>query len=246
MAAMVANRPSVAIGSVQWWRDRQERIARRRPRADGLTIERIIEAALVIVDRDGIDALTVRRLGDVLETGSASLYRHVASRQELLVLVADHVLGEVTFPSGKLVGRQKVERLSTELRRVLLAHPNLLPALRVAPLLGPNAMRGAERGVGYLLEAGVGLQEVLPACFALIDFVLGTVFFETSTTAQAPRAGHRANPGRGRGRPVGTAAERPPAAAGPLAPTQPTADEIFAFGLTMFLDGLSQRFPPPS
>jgi TetR/AcrR family tetracycline transcriptional repressor len=232
---MTTGHPPVEIGSMQWWADRRERIARRRPRADGLTVERIIEAALALVDREGIEGLTVRRLADELGTGSASLYRHVASRRELLVLVADHVLGDVRFPPGDLAGRQKVERLATELRRVLLGHPNLLPALQVAPLVGPNAMRGAERGIAYLLEAGVDLEAALPACFALIDFVLGTVFFETSTTAQAPHRRRRRADGVG-----------DDAAAGGSRPALPvpTADDIFSFGLTMLLDGLSSRYPP--
>jgi TetR/AcrR family tetracycline transcriptional repressor len=237
---MGTGRTSAEVGSVEWWSERQARTARRRPRADGLTIERIIDAALAVVDRDGIDALTVRRLADELETGSASLYRHVASRSELLVLLADHVLGEVVFPPAELGGRPKVEWLSTELRRVLLAHPNLLLALRVAPLLGPNALRGAEHGMSYLLEMGVPAPDVARVCFALIDFVLGTVFFDTSTTGRAalvvdgaarPVAGRSAGDVPG---PATDQREHPP----------PPANDVFRLGLTMFLDGLSRHYPP--
>lgn len=223
---------------MQWWRDRQERLARRRPRADGLSIERIIESALTLVDRDGIDALTVRRLAEELDTGSASLYRHVASRDELLVLVADHVLGEMRFPPEELTARQKVEGIARELRRVLLVHPHLLPALRVAPMVGPNAMRGAERSIGYLLQTDAGLGNAITACFALIDFVLGTVFFETSTTGRSP---HR---GRGDGPAGDRTADRGDAE--PEVFAFPTAEDIFTFGLTALLDGLWSRRPPSS
>jgi AcrR family transcriptional regulator len=54
-------------------------------------------AALAVADRDGLDdALTMRRLADELGTAHTSLYRHVASRDERLVELVDHVLGEVT------------------------------------------------------------------------------------------------------------------------------------------------------
>ncbi|CAN5380687.1 hypothetical protein BH23ACT3_BH23ACT3_09330 [soil metagenome] len=142
------------VGTLLWWEDRERRMSRRRPRADGLTVERIIAAALAVVDHEGLDTLTMRRLAEELSTASASLYRHVSSRDELLVAVVDHVIGEVVLPAGELDGRQKVEWLAAELRRVLIAHPNLLAALTASPLVEPNARRGSERALDGLLEAG--------------------------------------------------------------------------------------------
>ena len=172
-------------GSALWWVSRQALQARRRPRAAGLTIERITTTALAIVDTEGLEALTVRRLADKLATGSASLYRHVASRDELLVLLVDHVLGGVRLPAEHLTGREKVEGLAAELRRVLTDHAELLPALAASPLLGPNATGGVEAGLAYLLEAGFEPSVAVPAHLALIDFVLGTVFFDTSQAGRA-------------------------------------------------------------
>jgi AcrR family transcriptional regulator len=111
MADTAPSRP----GSAAWWEDRVERDARTRPRADGLTLTRIVEVALALVDCEGLDALTVRRLATDLETGSASLYRHIASRDELLVLMVDHVLGEIVFPVESLSGSARVAGLATEL-----------------------------------------------------------------------------------------------------------------------------------
>jgi AcrR family transcriptional regulator len=231
--------PRLVPGSAAWWQERQARQARRRPRADGLTIERIIEVALCVVDRDGLDALTVRRLADDLGTGSASLYRHFASRDELLVLMVDHVLGEIQLPEPELTGRQKVEWLSGELRRVLVAHSNVLPALTASPLLGPNAMRGAENGLANLLDAGFEPATAVPAYLALIDYVLGTVYFDTSSAGRSsggdnPSNLFRALPDDG----------FPTLRANQAAFDRPSFDEVFAFGLTTFLDGLEHRFPP--
>ena len=99
-------------GSAGWWLERRARDDRRRPRVDGLSIERMIITAIAVVDDEGLDALTVRRLAADLETGSASLYRHVASRDELLVLMVDHVLGEIVFPDEHLPARARVARYS--------------------------------------------------------------------------------------------------------------------------------------
>lgn len=230
---------SVVPGSARWWRTRLERDGRRRPRADGLTVERIVEAALTLVDREGLDALTVRRLAEHLGTGSASLYRHVASRDELLVLLVDHVLGEVVLPPPDRDGRAKVEFLSGELRRVLMEHPNLLPALTAAPLLGPNAMRGADNGLANLLDAGFPPRAAVQAYLALIDYVLGTVYFDTS------RAGRSGPDDRDAGDHFGTLpADRfPTLRANEEALTLTSADEVFEFGLVTFLDGLERRFP---
>jgi AcrR family transcriptional regulator len=213
--------PDPELGSQQWWDERRQRLLRRRPRAEGLTIERIVEAALHVVDTEGLDELTVRRLADTLSTGSASLYRHVASRDELLVLVVDHVLGEIVLPSAALDPRAKVEWLSAELRRVLIAHPNLLPALTAAPLIGPNAVRGAQNGLCNMLEAGYPAAAAVPAYLAMIDFVLGTVYFDTSRAGQftVEAVSHGDSHIR------------------------PTADDVFTFGLTTLLDGLASRFP---
>ena len=215
MADTAPSRP----GSAAWWEDRVERDARTRPRADGLTLTRIVEVALALVDCEGLDALTVRRLATDLETGSASLYRHIASRDELLVLMVDHVLGEIVFPVESLSGSARVAGLATELRRVLMTHPKLLPALAAAPLLGPNAMRGAERGLIDMTEAGFDPIAAVPAYLALIDYVLGTGYFDTSSAGQEFR----------------DIAEF----------ESPTVDEVFEFGLVTFLAGLEARFPLP-
>jgi AcrR family transcriptional regulator len=77
MAVPFESKPSP--GSAPWWLARRITASRRRPRADGLTVDRISEAALQVAERDGLEALTMRRVADELGTGPASLYRHVAA-----------------------------------------------------------------------------------------------------------------------------------------------------------------------
>jgi AcrR family transcriptional regulator len=216
------------VGTAEWWREHDARLHRRRPRPDGLTIERIIVTALDVIDAEGLDSLTVRRLGERMDTGSASLYRHVASREELLVLLVDEVLGGVVLPPADLPGRIKVEWLAKELRRVLIAHPHLLPALAASPLLGPNAMRGAQNALANLRETGFDPAVAALGYLAMIDFVLGAVYFDTS---RAGRLVHEQDGDALIGVVAGLGAPRP------------TADDVFAFGLTTFLDGMSILHP---
>jgi TetR/AcrR family tetracycline transcriptional repressor len=219
------------VGSALWWRQWQQRQARRRPRTDGLTVERIVAVALAIVDAEGLDALTVRRIADHFGTGSATLYRHFTSREELLELLVDHVLGDVRQPAPELAWRSKVELLSGELRRVLMEHANLVPALATSPLLGPNAMRGADSGLANLLEGGYVPEVAVLAYRALLDYVLGTVFFDTSRFGRhSPRDRTSLDGGA---IPTLRAHEEAIEAA--------SSEAVFQFGLRALLDGIDSR-----
>ena len=218
-------------GSPEWWAGHEARLGRRRPRAAGLTLERILDEALAVVDADGLDALTVRYLAERLSTGSSSLYRHVASRDELLVLLVDRVLGDVPLTPATQDPRAAVEQLSLDLRRVLLAHPNVVPALRTTPLGGPHARRASETGLTLLLAVGYPPDVAVNGFLALLDYVLGSVLFDSA-------AGARSSSPDDVDSSVG---------AGPLmAPLVEAwlgadSDRVFAFGLTTFLDGLAVR-----
>jgi hypothetical protein len=126
----------------------------------------------------------------------------------------DAVLGEVRLPDPELPGRVRVEQLSTELRRVLRSHPHVVPALSGSPILGPNAMRASACGLDNLLAAGHSPERARSAYLALLDYVLGSVAFDAA--AESPGATQAGGSGR------------------------PSSDEVFAFGLTTFLDGLER------
>src|ERR1700719_2133918 len=81
-----------APGSPAWWAARHDRGAPVRRVA--ITLDRIVAAALELIDREGLGALSMRNLATELGTGTTTLYRHVAGKDEVLVLVADAVLEE--------------------------------------------------------------------------------------------------------------------------------------------------------
>jgi AcrR family transcriptional regulator len=182
----------VEPGSAAWWQQRAADADRpRRPRADGLTLDRILDAALELVDEDGLDGLTMRRLAARLDCGHASLYRHVAGHDEVVVLLVDRVLGSIRF-DGPVTSdpRAMAERALRSYRAALLEHPKLTPAFLAGQLLGPNALAGRESALRLLVDAGMPPALAVRAYLTLTHFVIASAAFESSGAART--AGERA------------------------------------------------------
>ncbi len=102
-----------------WWRSRKGQHRARPP----LTRDAIVDAALTILDADGVDALTIRRLGHELGTGAASLYWHIAGKQELGELVYDRIMGEIDLPDpDPSKWEDQLKDLARQAYRVMLSH----------------------------------------------------------------------------------------------------------------------------
>ncbi len=180
----------VQPGSAEWWERRRLASPRpRRPRAGGLTLDRILDAALEAIDADGLDALTMRRLADQLGTSHASLYRHVESHHEIVVLLVDQVLGDPRLdhvPPGRGGPRATAERALRQYREVLLEHPALTPAFLWGQLLGPHALDRREQGLRLLLDAGATPEVAARAYLALTHFVITSAVFASSGAGRSP------------------------------------------------------------
>jgi AcrR family transcriptional regulator len=135
-----------------WWRTpRGER--RTRP---PLTREGIVDAALGILDVDGVDALTVRRLGSELGTGAASLYWHIAGKQELGDLVYDRIMGEIELPApDPSKWEDQLKDMARQGYRVMLSHHDAVRLSIGRPPAGPNTVRIVEWMLGLLRGAGI-------------------------------------------------------------------------------------------
>ena len=121
---------------------------RRAPRERSLSREAIAAAGLQIVDTEGLDAMTMRRVAEVLDTGAASLYAHVASKEELLELVVERVIGEVEVPTDPDPERWE-EQLKDGLRAiraVFTSHGDIARASFARIPLGRERARGAASG----------------------------------------------------------------------------------------------------
>lgn len=127
---------------------------RARPAKAPLSRDVIVETGLRILDREGLAALTMRRVAQDLDTGAASLYVYVANRDDLMAAMLDHVLGTVPEPA---VGtwRERLEALIESAVAAMSKHEGLaLVALGAIPT-SPNALALIERMLTLLDEGGL-------------------------------------------------------------------------------------------
>jgi AcrR family transcriptional regulator len=153
-----------------------------------LSIGQVCQEALRIVDEGGLRGLTMRRLADELGTGPASLYRYVSSREELLVEVADLVLGELDAPDPALHWREAVAQLAHDLRRVLVGHRGLVVISSNAPLLGPNAMRVRELFWSVMDREGCEPEFAVQTYAAVMHFVVCSAIFSAAAAERGSTA----------------------------------------------------------
>jgi TetR/AcrR family transcriptional regulator, tetracycline repressor protein len=110
-----------------------------------LSREAIVNAALKVVDEQGLAALSMRAVAQLLGTGPASLYAHVANKEQLIDLVLDRVYGEFEIPEpDQDRWQEQIKTFARSARRVLLAHRGLAAAMLGTSPLGPNGLRLVE------------------------------------------------------------------------------------------------------
>jgi AcrR family transcriptional regulator len=155
-----------------------------RPR---LSRDRIVEAALELVDRDGLEGLSMRRLGERLGVEAMSLYNHVAGKDALLDALIEDTLDEATrdLPDGG--GWQDMLRgYASALRRALLRHPRAAELGLRRPATTPGSLDAVERLLGTLARAGVPPERGLDMVNALSVFVLAHVVAEAQVDPAPP------------------------------------------------------------
>ena len=155
--------------------------ARRTRRQPALSREAIVDAALAIVDRDGLDALTMRAVAQALGTGAASLYAHVGSKDELLEMLIERVIGEVRLPEAPDPARwiEQLKALLREIRQVWAGHRDLARASFARIPLGENALRGSESIIAVMRAGGLG-DRAIGLGSDLLALYIGAVAYEES------------------------------------------------------------------
>src|SRR6478752_7776420 len=161
-----------------WQRHPPER-TRRRGR-DPITREAIVETALRLLDRDGLDELSMRRVADELDTGPASLYWHVGSKDGLLELVFDRVIGEVEMPSPEPARwEEQLKEVARTARAMILRHRDIVRISIGRIPMGPNALRTTERLFAILRAGGVPDPLAVTGQHLLFAIVNGFTLDET-------------------------------------------------------------------
>ncbi|WP_242884399.1 TetR/AcrR family transcriptional regulator [Actinomadura litoris] len=166
---------------------RPPRSRRGRPQ---LSREEIVSAAVGLLDAEGLDGLSMRRLAATIGAGATSLYFYVAGKDELLELAVDQIMGEVDIPDAARVGwREAAAGYAREFRSLMLRHPWAVSILGVTPAIGPNAMRVSDRAIAVLDAAGLTGQEIAWASSLLMAHAIGAVMSETAMHTITARAG---------------------------------------------------------
>src|SRR5688500_16523621 len=124
-----------ALPEPPWWTPRKVTTARR-----ALSRELIVTAALKVLRAEGIDAVSMRRVAAELDTGAASLYAHVANKEELLDLVFDAVSGEIPLPEPDPARwREQITRLWTDSQEALARNGDIARVALGRVPVGPNS-----------------------------------------------------------------------------------------------------------
>jgi AcrR family transcriptional regulator len=165
------------------WQRLPERSSRRR--RDPISRDAIVAAAIRLLDAEGLDALSMRRIADELGTGAASLYWHVGSKDALLDLVFDEIIGEglASFP-GPAAGdwRARLKDVARAQRAVTLRHPYIVRISIGRIPMGPNALRYSERVLAILTGGGLPPDLAVKGSHLLIATVNGFTVDETGVS----------------------------------------------------------------
>ena len=144
-----------------------------------LTTARIVAVAIEYVDKHGMDALTLRALGDELGVHSTAMYRHLRSKDELLDAMYDHVVSVVASEAvdESASPRARIEQVATSFRRVLREHPVLVRTITDAH--GSASSLSVERRVVRSLREMGCPEERIAVHYQLIEtFVFGSAAFD--------------------------------------------------------------------
>lgn len=145
------------------------RTAARKPVRQPLSRDKIVDTALGLLEKEGIDALSMRRVAQALNTGPASLYAHVRNRDELCELMFDRILGEIDFqPPDPGRWRAQLKQLCFDQVAAMVKYPGIASVVMNAMIpLGPNALRHGEAMLAILRSGGLSERQAAWAFDAL-------------------------------------------------------------------------------
>jgi TetR/AcrR family transcriptional regulator, tetracycline repressor protein len=196
------------------------------PEREKLSRDRIVHAAIEMMDESGLAALSMERLGRSLGVTDMALYKHVSSKDELLSLMLDALVSRLpATPTGDL--EDSLRGFALGIWSVIRTHPEVLPLLAAKPLGSPAIRAAAGQAQAQLTAAGWDGPTASGALFALAAYTLGAAGLVTGGTLAI--AAELTD-----GAPAESVERRPPKAA----IDWERADIGFGFGLEALLTGL--------
>jgi len=159
--------------------------ARKKSPDTPLTREHIVTTALSLVDRDGLQALSMRRLGAELGVDPMAVYYHVPNKDALLDAIVEAVMADIDLSVDNPTdpAEERIVCAATAYRDAMLAHVNALPIVLTRGPRTPGAMRPVELLVGILRDAGLAPSQAMAGMNAIAATVRGTIGMVGEATA---------------------------------------------------------------
>ncbi|MBV9412603.1 MAG: TetR/AcrR family transcriptional regulator C-terminal domain-containing protein [Acidimicrobiia bacterium] len=143
---------TAAVVEPPWWRPAKAGTRTKQP----LSRDAIVDAAIKVLDAEGVDALTIRRLADELGTGPATLYWHIKGKDELGELVYDRIMGDLELPEpDPSRWQEQLKDLARQVYRILRSHNDAARLSLGRIPVGPNMLAVMDWSMGLLLAAGI-------------------------------------------------------------------------------------------
>jgi len=211
---------------------------RATTRREPLSRERVLRAAVRLADEGGLESVSMRKLGQMLQVEAMSLYKHVASKDDILDGMADLVTSEFEVPSADVDWKSAIRRSAISAHQVLLRHPWASGLIESRLNAGPARLRFLEAVIGTLTAAEFTMPTVIRAVMALDSHTYGFVLQELAWPFDAENAPEAA----------ASFAQGLPASDYPnllavaeMVTTAPRGVPVdFEFGLDLILDGLER------
>ncbi|MEV6350874.1 TetR/AcrR family transcriptional regulator C-terminal domain-containing protein [Actinoplanes sp. NPDC051851] len=192
----------------------------------------VVTGALTLLDTEGLDGLTMRKLGAHLGVQAGGIYWHFANKQALLAAMADRIIAPVaTEPLPDAPWDAQLTELGQRLRHALLKHRDGARVVAGTYVIEPNTIRAGEQALRILITAGFPADRAAWVMAPVFYYVLGHTIEEQAQHAE------------------GDWTERNSDEADPALQTAMTSmlsaapSDRFTFGLNLFLDGLRHRLP---
>lgn len=225
----------------------------KRPRAvkAPLTQDQIVDAGLRIVRAEGIEAVSMRRLAAVFDTGASSLYAHVANKDELLQLMFDRICGDVPVPEPDPARwAEQIKELARAGHAQMTRYNDIARAALATVPGGPNALRISEGMLAIMLAGGVPAQVAAWSLDRLFLYIVADAY-ENSLHLEHLKEGEDVRQyfegfsTQLTDYYLSLPADRfPNIRANAKILTSGDGDERFAFGLDMLVDGLARYATP--
>ena len=162
------------------------RTARARAPRIPLSRQRVLHAAAALADESGLEALSMRKLGEAVGVEAMSLYTHIANKDDLLDGMIDTVFSEIELPSGEDDWRTAMRQRAISVRRVLSRHRWAIGLMESRSSPGPATLRHHDAVIGCLRNAGFSVELTAHAYSALDSYIYGFALQERSLPFDTP------------------------------------------------------------